>query len=111
MVEASGRSRIEISLPGLSGSLSVKELWVSSALPVGTNQAFDGDPSTADYEGTDGSGIGEEPLISFDTPVSIDMIEFMAGYFDERWFSVNNRIKSFAVKLVVSEIMACTCMT
>ena len=82
-------------------------LRATSALPdegdsyrYSVDMAFDSDPSTAWNEGSDGSGVGEELRIRFDREVEINGIEAMAGYFDERWFSSNNRVKRLDVELL-----------
>ena len=110
IIDAAVQSGADLGALGRRGSVSVEEVWATSALPdegekyhYGPDQAFDGDAATAWNEGTDGSGEGEELKISFGIPVSADRIEFMAGYFDARWFGANNRVKAFAVQLVLGE--------
>ena len=88
----------------------VRQMFATSALPdegpsfrYGPDQAFDGNPATAWNEGTDGNGVGEVFAIHFAEPVKINRIEFMAGYFDERWFSANCRVKSMEINLFEGE--------
>ncbi len=80
-------------------------IYASSAIPdearysYGPDMAFDGVSSTAWNEGVDGSGAGEEIRIRFDRLIEADGIGLQGGYFDERWFSANNRVKRIRVEL------------
>lgn len=83
----------------------------SSALPdyppyfYDASQAFDGDSRTAWNEADEGSGVGEWLEIELDeTGFSdglawISAIEVEGGFFDERWFRQNNRLKRARVVL------------
>ena len=108
--DAVAQSGIDLSSLLHGGSLNavaeVKKIFATSALPdespkykYGPEQMFDGNPNTAWNEGTDGNGENELFSISFDEPVRIDRIEFMAGYFDERWFLANCRVKKLEIEL------------
>ncbi len=56
------------------------------------DKAFDGDPKTSWVEGVNGDGIGER--IAFKLTPSAKSISVIPGYGDEKYFSVNNRVKS-----------------
>ena len=61
--------------------------------------AFDGDPLTAWSEGSEGNGVGEYLEVEFLNPTGVDAIQFMPGFFDERWFLANNRVKKVRIRL------------
>jgi hypothetical protein len=65
---------------------------------------LDGDPRTAWAEGADGSGLGESVSFSFDfmhlsvEEITIDEIRVLPGYFDERHFKANNRVRRLRLR-------------
>ena len=79
----------------------------SSTLPAETattyrydaDLMFDGDPATAWSEGNLTSGEGERIEIRFPTPTQISSIDFMAGFFDARWFGSNPRVEQMRIEL------------
>ena len=77
----------------------------SSALPdegqeyrYGPEQAFDTNPKTSWNEGKADSGIGEYISLGLYRHITIDMIEVMPGYFDQRYWVKNNRVKKLEVR-------------
>ena len=60
---------------------------------------FDGNPRTGWFEGEKGSGIGESLSLTFDTPVTVDKISAMPGYFWAQYWKQNYRVKTLEVKL------------
>ena len=60
---------------------------------------FDGNPLTAWAEGGAGSGEGETVVVSFSDPVRFDEIEVMPGFFDQRWYKSNARVKELQIDL------------
>jgi hypothetical protein len=57
-------------------------------------RAFDGVPETGWSEGAAGSGVA----ITFTKPVTVDRIAVMPGWFDARFFRMNNRVRSMAIQ-------------
>lgn len=63
------------------------------------SKMFDGNPLTAWAEASSGGGEGETIEVTFSTPLEMDQIEFMPGFFDARWFQANVRVKEMKVQL------------
>jgi hypothetical protein len=61
-------------------------------------RAFDGVPETGWSEGADGSGVGKTVSITFTKPVTVDRIAVIPGWFDARFFRMNNRVRSMAIQ-------------
>ena len=59
--------------------------------------AFDGDPLTAWVEGKEDAGIAETITLQLDNEITFDHIEVMPGFFDERWWSANNRVRAINI--------------
>lgn len=62
-------------------------------------RSFDGDPATGWLEAADGPGSGETITLWLGAPLTADAIEFMPGYFDEKWWKNNNRVKCLTLKI------------
>ena len=62
-------------------------------------RAFDGDLTTSWVEGTDGPGIGER--IAFLLPHDTGRIEVLAGYGEERYYLLNNRVKQATLRILL----------
>ena len=62
------------------------------------DKAFDGNPLTSWVEGHEYAGTGEYVEVIFDQEISIDAIEIMPGFFDERYWIKNNRIKDLGIQ-------------
>jgi hypothetical protein len=62
-------------------------------------KAFDGKPETGWMESAKGSGKGEWIEIVFEKAVSADTIFISPGWFDKRYWGLNNRIKSMVIEL------------
>jgi hypothetical protein len=89
-------------------AFSIMDLSSSSFLQEKTDlyayhpwKASDGDPKTAWNEGVEGPGIGESLKIVLENdhrnPVVYDRIEIMPGFYDEKWYKKNNRIKKLQI--------------
>jgi hypothetical protein len=61
------------------------------------DKAFDGDPLTSWVEGMSDSGVDETVTVVFERPVDVDSIEIMPGYFDERYWMRNNRVRTLSL--------------
>ena len=61
------------------------------------DKAFDGDPLTSWVEGVEGNGQGQILEIAFEKKIMIDAIEVMPGYFDQKYWQRNNRIRELKV--------------
>lgn len=59
-------------------------------------KALDGDPGTAWVEGVSDSGVFESLHVEFSLPITFDAIEVMPGYFDERYWEANNRVRTLS---------------
>ncbi|MBN1797540.1 MAG: hypothetical protein JW822_03125 [Spirochaetales bacterium] len=66
------------------------------------DKAFDNDPLTSWVEGVSGTGVGSYVGINLSGSVKVDSIGFMPGYFDEKWWRHNNRIKAAEIYLYYS---------
>ncbi len=62
-------------------------------------RAFDGDPVTCWVEGEGLSGTGESVTVIMEKQVRVDAVAVIPGFFDERLFRKNNRLKSAVLKL------------
>ncbi|MBN2352650.1 MAG: hypothetical protein JXD23_08800 [Spirochaetales bacterium] len=62
-------------------------------------KVFDGKPDTGWAESAPGSGNGEWIEIRFARPVTADKIVVSPGWFDKRYWILNNRIKSLSIEL------------
>jgi hypothetical protein len=69
------------------------------------DKAFDGNPVTAWAEGVDGAGIDEGLTLEIDEEITVDEVGVMPGYFDERYFYSNNRVKTLVTVLDEGEII------
>ena len=82
----------------------VKSVTASSSMPdwgkyhYGPGMAFDGNRETAWVEGKNDSGIGEFIELSLNRDMTIDTIGVMPGFFVERYFKTNNRVKKLKVR-------------
>lgn len=63
------------------------------------DKLYDGDPRTSWVEGQIDDGIGEWAEISIEPQAEIDTIEIMPGYFEERFWSLNNRVARMRITL------------
>ncbi len=61
--------------------------------------AFDNNPLTSWVEGVDGPGIDQSLEIYFDREITVDTIKIMPGYFNEKWYDDNNRVKIISIFL------------
>jgi hypothetical protein len=91
--------------------VTVDELYASSFLPNSKNEyryhmskAFDNNPLTSWVEGTRGPGINEYLEIYFNEIITADVIKIMPGYYDEKWYTANNRVKELRILLDNYEI-------
>ncbi len=50
-------------------------------------------------EGKKGPGIGESVTLTFDKKILFNKLIFMNGFYHEKWFSLNNRIKTLKIYL------------
>ena len=80
-------------------------LYASSALPsYGEHRydpamMFDGNDLTAWNEGSESDGVEEEVEIHFKSSIPTNAIRFKAGFFDERYYEDNGRVKEIGVSL------------
>ena len=67
---------------------------------------LDNDPSTAWVEGVSGSGIGESIEFWYRWSVSSRGILIRSGFFDERYWKANNRIKTVEIRFRGGSVVA-----
>ncbi|MBN2444515.1 MAG: hypothetical protein JXJ04_24350 [Spirochaetales bacterium] len=65
------------------------------------SKIFDNDINTGWLENIKGSGIGEYITITFKNEITFDEIRFAPGYFDKKWWNVNNRVKK--IKMTINK--------
>jgi hypothetical protein len=56
-----------------------------------------GKPKTTWLEAAKGPGIGEAVTLKLDREITVDVIEFMPGFFDQKWWKSNNRVKQLKI--------------
>jgi formylglycine-generating enzyme len=85
---------------GFAAAFSASSTLADDKIPgrYGADKAFDGNPLTSWVEGTDDEGVGEYIKLSFSQEITVDAIEVMPGYFDDRFWIRNNRIKRLEVR-------------
>ena len=59
---------------------------------------FDGDPETGWSEGASGPGIGEFFTVDFKETLKADRFSIMAGWFQKKYYSRNNRVRRIKVE-------------
>ncbi len=95
---------ISVPLVSIAASSSLPDSESGSAAPrrirYSGDKAFDGRPDTAWVEGVPGPGIGQGIAIKTESSIAFDSVEILPGYFDERYFAANNRIKAFSLEAV-----------
>lgn len=90
----------------LHTAVRVKQLSTSSFLTEPTDlnlyqpvKVFDEHTNTGWLEKAAGPGIGESVTIGLEEPILVDTIKVRPGYFDERYWQQNNRVKKLEVVL------------
>jgi len=64
----------------------------------GADKLFDGKPASAWSEAAAGPGIDEMIFVEFKELTAVDEIEILPGFFNSRWFALNNRVKSMTIE-------------
>ena len=105
----SGRTRSSREQPAVripTGGFPVVSVTCSSLLTEKRDRnmyqpvkIFDGKPDTGWAENAPGSGLGEWIEIAFAKPVTADKLLVSPGWFDQRYWNLNNRIRVLAVEL------------
>lgn len=101
-----GRAPRKIIQDQANRSAELSYVYASSALPAHGDyrydplMMFDENDSTAWNEGSESDGVGEELEIHFKSSVPIDAIRFKAGFFDERYYEDNGRVKEIRISLI-----------
>jgi hypothetical protein len=90
----------------LHTAISVKDISTSSLLTEKADlnmyhpvKVFDAKPETGWLEKAEGPGIGESVSIGLEEPILVDTIRVSPGWFDQRYWAQNNRVKSLEILL------------